>query len=58
MPMVRTSDSARYISRTRVKIGTVLKVVWLSCCALKVRSESVISETSEVAFKSSMKRLP
>ena len=58
MPMVRTSDSARYMSRTRVKIGTVWKVVWFNVCALKVRSASVMSETSEVAFRSSMKRLP
>ena len=41
-----------------MKIGTVLKVVWFSCCALKARSARVISETSEVAFRSSMKRLP
>ncbi len=58
MTMVRTSDITRYMSSTRVKIGTVLKVDWLSCWALKVRSERVMSETREVAFRSSMKRLP
>ena len=41
-----------------MKIGMVLKVVWFSFCAWKARSVRVISETSEVAFRSSMKRLP
>ena len=36
----------------------VRNVVWFICCALKARSEMVISETSDVAFSSSMKRLP
>ena len=58
MPMVIANDIARYISSTSVKIGRVLSVVWFICCALKARSESVISETSAVDFNSSMNRLP
>ena len=41
-----------------MKIGTVLNVAWFSVCALKVRSARVMSETSEVIFRSSIKRLP
>ena len=46
------------MSSTRVKIGTVWKVDWFRVWARKARSARVISETSEVAFRSSMNRLP
>src|SRR5690606_8689791 len=58
IPTVMTAEIARYITSTMVKISTVRNVVWFICCALKARSEMVIRETSAVAFRSSMNRLP
>ncbi len=48
---------AKYSTRVRVKIFSVSKVAWSSWRARKVRSERVISDTSEVFFSSSISRL-